>query len=358
MEESIAVQTPGPCASPAPGPAGRRIVLGDRVCLFVDSQMERVYALLARLASSAMPVLVSGETGTGKEHAACALHHWSERREAPLVTVNCAAIPDTLLESELFGFGRGAFTGATTDKPGLLEAADTGTIFLDEIGDLSAAAQAKILRVTETGRFTRLGELAERKVDVRLVAATHRDLDERVRSGSFRQDLYFRLSMAKVTIPPLRDRPGDLQLLMRFFFDEACNALRRPQMAISPAARDALAAYSWPGNVRELENLARFLAATIPGASLQPSHLPPAIVHRPPPPSTREAQPSPGGFRPLADEIADLERRRIVEALAACGGVQTRAAQLLGMPLRTLVTRVRKYGLGRGGRSRDKERLG
>ncbi|TMA22007.1 MAG: sigma-54-dependent Fis family transcriptional regulator [Deltaproteobacteria bacterium] len=194
------------------------------------------------------------QTGSGKENAAYALHHWSPRREQKLLTVNCAALPEQLIESELFGYERGAFSGADRARAGLFEAANGGTLFLDEVGELSAQAQAKLLRAVESKRISRLGSSEEREIDVRLVAATNRSLESEIKTGRFRQDLFFRLSAATVAIPPLRQRPQDLLLLARRFLEQACAALGRPVPAVAPATLRLLTEHAWPGNVRELKN--------------------------------------------------------------------------------------------------------
>ena len=233
---------------------GRDVVLADPAML-------RIYALLRRVAVSDLPVLLTGESGTGKDLAALALHHWSRRASAPLVVLNCAALPDSLVESELFGYEKGAFSGAAQAKPGRLESAQGGTVFLDEVGELTAATQAKLLRVLEAKRITRLGDTRERAVDIRLVAATNRDLEAEVQKGTFRRDLYFRLSAAKVALPPLRERPRELPVLARRFLDEACARLGFPGRQWSAAALRRLSAHAWPGNVRELKNVVEYLAA-------------------------------------------------------------------------------------------------
>ena len=318
--------------------------------------MVRLYELVRRLAASTLSVVVTGETGAGKEHVAHAVHHFSSRRAGPFVTLNCAALPEGLLESELFGHERGAFTGAVAAKPGLLEVARGGTVFLDEVGELPAAAQAKLLRAVETRRVTRVGGLAEHEVDFRLVAATHRDLDAEVAAGRFRRDLLFRLGQAVVVIPPLRDRPRELALLARRFLEAACEAAGRAPMLLSTSALHKLARYPWPGNVRELKNVMEVAAATIPEAALEPWHLPDRITgargEPPAPPAAAAAtvDPAPRTFLPLADELRDLERRRMGEALVATRGNRTRAAELLQMPLRTFLLRIKQHGLTDVGR--------
>jgi DNA-binding NtrC family response regulator len=259
------------------------------------------------------------------------------------------------VESELFGYERGAFSGALASKPGLLETARGGTVLLDEIGDLAASGQAKLLRALETGRITRLGDVRERPIDIRIVAATNRDLEADVAQGRFRQDLLFRLGAAKVVLPPLRDRPREIPLLAQAFLDEAASHYGRKPMSFSIGALHELLARPWKGNVRELRNLARLLVATVPDDVVQTWHLresaapEAARAEAPAAPaapeeSTKEETP-PAAFKPVGEELRDLERRRMEEALEVSGGQQKKAAQLLGMPLRTFTLKMKKYGL-------------
>ena len=339
----------------------RTLDLGDRTVVIADPAMERMYELLERLATSELPVLVTGETGTGKELAARSLHQLSRRNGRPLVSLNCAAIQETLVESELFGHERGAFSGATAAKPGLLETANGGTVFLDEIGELPATLQAKLLRVIETKRVMRLGDVRERTIDIRLVAATNRDLAQDVLAGQFRRDLFFRLSGATLWLPPLRDRPRELPLLANMFLRDACRQQERSAMRLSAAAHARLLTMPWPGNVRELKHLMEYVAATVDAAVVEPDDLI-APLHGTPPPqqdaSPRAETPpiehiddhaprGPAQFRPLAEEIRELEQTRIHAALDAARGNQRVAAQLLAMPLRTFVHKLRHYGLRR-----------
>ncbi len=324
--------------------AALRVRVGERTMVVADPAMLRLIELVRRLAPRDLPVLICGETGVGKENAALALHEWSPRASRPFVALNCAAIHENLVESELFGHERGAFSGAVAAKPGLLESADGGTVFLDEIGELSPTVQAKLLRVLEAKRVARLGEVRERKVDLRLVAATHRDLEAEIRAGRFREDLYFRLAAATLVLPPLRERELEIPILARAFLDEACRAAGRPPIAIAPATLRRLAAHAWPGNVRELKNLMEYVAAVVDGNQLEPQHLPPRMAS--PTASAPPADPPPAAFRSVADEVRALEKRRIAEALEAAGGVQVRAAQLIGMPLRTFVNKMKQHGLG------------
>jgi DNA-binding NtrC family response regulator len=325
----------------------RRIALGDgaRVALVADPAMANAFALLERLAHSTLPVLVLGETGVGKENAAHAVHDFSPRRSGPFISINCAGLPDSLLESELFGYERGAFSGATAPKPGLFEASHGGTVFLDEVGELSLAAQSRLLRVLETKTVTRLGSVKEKRLDLRVVAATHRELAAEVRAGRFREDLFFRLSAAVVHLPPLRERPREIAVLAREFVAEAARAAGREAPSLSVALVAHLVRHPWSGNVRELKNAMEFAVATATGASLEPRHLPPQFHATPAPEPPPEPERPAATFVPLAAEVRELERRRIKEALAAANGVQTRAAELIGMPRRTFLLRLRELRL-------------
>ncbi len=216
--------------------------------------MQVIFKQLGKVAPTDSTVLILGESGTGKELVARALHDQSQRTEAPIVTVNCAAIPESLLESELFGHKKGAFTGADADRTGLIESADGGTLFLDEIGELSHTAQARLLRVLQNGEIRPVGSEKSRLVDIRLISATHRDLKQLVQESQFRSDLYFRLRVMELNLPPLRDRGTDIQELAKFLLDKACRKFNKPPMSLAPDAIKAICKYDWPGNVRELEN--------------------------------------------------------------------------------------------------------
>ncbi|HZF54590.1 MAG TPA: sigma 54-interacting transcriptional regulator [Polyangiaceae bacterium] len=335
----------------------RKLTLGNRLVLIADPAMIQLYELVERLAASDLPILICGETGTGKELVASAIHAWSSRRNRPVIPMNCAALHENLIESELFGHEKGAFTGSITTKPGLLELADGGTILLDEIGELSATAQAKLLRVLETKRVTRLGDVRERDINIRIVAATNRNLEDQVKAGRFRQDLYYRLKGALLWIPPLRDRARELPLLAKAFLEDACARSGRPPMTLAYSAMQALASYAWPGNVRELKNLMEFLAAAVLEREVEEWHIIDRLGGRIqlPTPSVRtleEAAPIPSSdvrrrFRPIDEEVRELERTRMAEALAVAGGNQTRAAELIAMPLRTFVAKLKLYDIPR-----------
>jgi DNA-binding NtrC family response regulator len=319
--------------------------IGDRNVVVADPAMARLYALVERLARVDLPVLITGETGSGKELAARMLHERSPRRDKELVALNCAAIQENLVESELFGYERGAFSGAHATKQGLLEIAHGGTVFLDEIGELPLAIQAKLLRVLETKRLTRVGDVREREINVRLVAATNRNLQDECDAGRFRQDLFFRLSGAMLSVPPLRDRPRELPLLAELFLSEACRVAKHAAIVLAPDALSALAGYRWPGNVRELKNVMEYCAATVAGGVVTAANLAerlgPPVAATPPSPSPA----APRTFVPIGDEIRALEIQRMTQALEAAGGNQTKAAELIGMPLRTFFTKMRQYNL-------------
>lgn len=361
---TVASGVSGGAAEPAP--ALRRLQLGERQVLLADPAMLQLYDLLRRLAASSLPVLVTGETGTGKENAAFAVHHFSRRSDGPFISINCAAIPESLVESELFGHERGAFSGAVAAKPGRLEAASGGTLFLDELGELSGAVQAKLLRVLETGRMLPVGATREREVDLRIVAATNRDLEAEIRAGRFRQDLFFRLCAATVVLPPLRERQREIALLAADFLSHACARAQRPPLRLTDATLQLLLGHGWPGNVRELRNLMDYAAVAVLDDELRPEHLPARVrsperpsaqllpdtasappVAAPPPRSAVEASPLPN----IADEVAALEKKRIAQALDRSDGNQRRAAALIGMPLRTFVSKIEQYGLRPGARS-------
>ncbi|TVQ70151.1 MAG: sigma-54-dependent Fis family transcriptional regulator [Chromatiaceae bacterium] len=235
--------------------------------------MQQICKTLEKVAPTDTTVLIRGESGTGKELVARAIHKKSHRAQAPLISVNCAAIPEGLLESELFGHEKGAFTGAGQTRQGLAEAADGGTLFLDEIGELTPAAQSRLLRVLQDGEIRRVGATGSRKVDLRLLAATHRDLETMVREGSFREDLYYRLKVMEVTLPALRERREDIPRLAEFLLDKACRRLKRGTIRLDPSALEAMQAHAWPGNVRELENAIERAVILADGDCIKPEHL-------------------------------------------------------------------------------------
>jgi len=337
--------------------AAARIRVGEITMVAADLAMRGLLDLVGRLAPTKLPVLIAGETGVGKEVIAQTLHHWSERAAGPLVTINCAAIAPSLFESELFGHARGAFTGAAEEKPGLLEVAEGGTVLLDEIGDCPLDVQAKLLRVLDTHRVCRVGAVTETPVDIRVLAATNRELEECVGRGTFRRDLYYRLNAAMVTIPPLRRRPLDIPLLAQLLLEEACARAGRPTLSITANAMRRLTLHDWPGNVRELRNVMEFCAATLKSPGLDSSDLPTRIAGATAPwlgsrddapgrePPAPERPGGPPAFRNIREELKELERTRMVQALEATGGVQNKAAALIGMPLRTFAARMREYDI-------------
>jgi two-component system response regulator PilR (NtrC family) len=312
-------------------------------CLVGNSQaMQRVYDLVAQIAPTKANVLVMGESGTGKELVARAIHEQSERRERPIVAVNCGAIPENLLESELFGHVKGAFTGAVQNKSGLFEVADTGTLFLDEVGELPPSVQVKLLRAIQEKVIRRVGGTGDRKVDVRLVAATNRRLEEEVAAGRFREDLYYRLNVIPISIPPLRERLEDVPLLVQHFVDKYARELGKEVRGISEEASRLLLGYDFPGNVRELENVIERAVALCPGSIVDVDSLPPTILD----PSPR-SQPSrlPLQGTNLDGLVASFERDLLREALSRTGGIKKKAAQLLGISFRSFRYRFEKLGL-------------
>jgi DNA-binding NtrC family response regulator len=312
--------------------------------LVIDPQMVRLHALLARIAASPITVLVLGETGVGKELVSEAVHHGSARSAGPLVKINCATLPENLLESELFGHERGAFTGADRRKAGYFEVATGGTLFLDEVGEMPLALQAKLLRVLERRTITRVGGTDEISVDVRVVAATNRDLEQEVARGAFRGDLYFRLSGFTVVVPPLRDRSVEILPLATRFVHTFARELGQAVPAISAAAGAALTTYAWPGNVRELKNaIERALVLQTDGV-IEVDHLPDRVRDGAADLGGEVAAPG-GAGRSVRAQVEDVERAAIAEALAACNGNQTHAARQLGLTRRALIYKLEKYGL-------------
>jgi two-component system, NtrC family, response regulator AtoC len=344
----VAPSTAVPCRVDGLDHPYRTLTIGSQRVIVAEPAVARLYELIERLAPVGIPVLITGETGSGKELVANAIHTMSQRAHRPLLSLNCAALHEMLVESELFGHEKGSFSGAIATKAGLIEAASGSTLFLDEIGELAPGIQAKLLRVLESNRVIRVGDVREREVDVRIVAATNRDLEADVVAGRFRRDLFFRLSAATLHMPPLRQRRRELPLLATAFLDEACQHSGRTRMGISEGAMSLLLTHSWPGNVRELKNLMHYLAATVPDEVLLAEHLGEQITRRPATviPANEAATPTDARrFRPIADEVRELEITRIREALEATGGNQTRAAGLLAMPVRTFFEKAKLYGL-------------
>jgi len=285
-----------------------------------------------------MTVLIYGETGTGKELVAKAIHENSPRAAGPLVRVNCAAIPESLLESELFGHEKGAFTGALTRRRGRFEEAHGGTIFLDEVGELPLGAQAKLLRVLQEREFEPLGSSKTVKVDVRIIAATNRDLQKEVESGKFRADLYYRLNAFTIHIPPLRDRGADILLLAEYFISKYSQELQKPVKRMSSAVAEILLNYHWPGNVRELENTIERAVLMSTGNTVEVFHLPPTL-------QPQNITPSEKSFGILKSMVESYERSIIMEALQASSGNISKAARLLQTTRRIIQYKAAKYGL-------------
>jgi DNA-binding NtrC family response regulator len=302
--------------------------------VFESPLMRDLLGELERVAQSDVPVLLVGETGTGKEVLAELVHRWGTRRSKPIVRVNVSALPEGLVESELFGHTKGAFTGADGDRAGRIEEAAGGTLFLDEIGEMPPATQPKLLRVLESGHVARLGAGAETRVDFRLVSATNRDLESAVGAGRFRQDLYYRVAVIVIEVPPLRERPEDIlplaQGVLRTQGDE-------PKI-LSPAAEALLTAHTWPGNIRELRNAMLRAAILAPGDRILPDHLPPNV-------RAAEIRSTPAGS-PSPRSLAEIEREAILAALERCGGNRSQAARDLGISRRKLLYRLKEYGGG------------
>jgi transcriptional regulator with GAF, ATPase, and Fis domain len=319
-----------------------------------SSGLRRVFQQLDRIIESDLPVLVQGESGTGKELIARAIHFNGARKDKAFVSENCAALPDTLLESELFGHARGAFTGAHRAKKGLLEQADGGTLFLDEIGDMSSEMQKKLLRVLQEGEVRAIGSEERVKVDVRIIAASHRNLEQLVREGRFREDLYYRVHVLKVELPPLRERREDIPLLAEALLTRAARETNRPAAILPREVLAALAAYDWPGNVRELENEMRRLAV-LAGDEVRLEHLSPAVLERRPAAAGATSAGATGDVGSIRDAVADLERRSIEAALASCSGNKSRAAKQLGISRFALQRKLDKYGLASPDDSEDSD---
>jgi PAS domain S-box-containing protein len=320
----------------------------------VSPAMQRIFALLPQLAEVDAAVLIEGESGTGKELIARALHELSPRSERAFVEVNCGALPDALLESELFGYVRGAFTDARRDKPGRFQQADGGTLFLDEVGDLSPAFQVKLLRALQEGRVQRLGAVEPEQVDVRVVAATHRDLGELVRLGRFREDLYYRLRVIPLRVPPLRERRDDVLPLVEHHVARLATRTGRPITGIDHTAAEALVRYDFPGNVRELVNLLERAFVLCRGPEIQRGHLPELQPTGRPGPAPRPGSLKPSEHRLLDRSegedpraVADLPEpaRRLVEALNRTGWNRKATAEALGLSRTTLWRRMKDYGL-------------
>jgi DNA-binding NtrC family response regulator len=291
--------------------------------------LKEVWRLIERAAPTDKAILIQGESGSGKELVARAIHRRSQRSDQPLVAINCAALPETLLESELFGHEKGSFTGAVAMKTGFFEVADGGTLFIDEIGEMPGSLQAKLLRVLEDGSMRRIGSVKERRVDVRLLAATNRNMAEEVKAGRFREDLYYRINVMSLHLPPLRERSGDIPLLVRHFLG--------PDWKIEPEAMQALERYRWPGNVRQLINAVERAKILADDQEILVDDLPPEVLAENPAVTAVEA--------PVSDELAALQRAHVLEILNREKGNKARAARALGVNRRSLYRMLEKYGI-------------
>ncbi|MEO0081518.1 MAG: sigma-54-dependent Fis family transcriptional regulator [candidate division WOR-3 bacterium] len=292
-------------------------------------RMQEVFELMNRVVPTDSPVLIWGETGTGKELVARAIHYSGPRRSGPFVPVNCSAIPENLLESELFGHRKGAFTGAVADRKGVFEAASGGTIFLDEVGDLPKSLQPKLLRVLQDGEIRRVGETQPLHVDVRVISATNRDLSRLVAEGNFREDLYYRLNVIPIHLPPLRERPEDVPLLANHFLATGASRLGKQVKGIAPEALEKLVAYSWPGNIRQLENVLE-RALVLCGERVEPGDL-------------MLPEPSPTGPPTASSSMAEIEKQVVLERLKRFGGNRTKTAASLGISRRTLLNKLAEW---------------
>jgi two-component system nitrogen regulation response regulator GlnG len=326
--------------------------------------MQQVFKLIGQVAASDATALITGESGTGKELVARAIYHHSDRSTQPFLAVNCAAIPEQLLESELFGHERGAFTGATTQRIGKFEQCNQGTIFLDEIGDMTPATQTKILRVLQSGTFERVGGNQPIRVDVRVIAATNKPLEAAVAARQFREDLFYRLNVVRIHIPPLRERLDDVPLLVNYFLEKIAREQQRKPKSVAANAIKALEKYHWPGNVRELENAIRRAHVMAKSGAILPGDLPPEISGQggngaPPLPAvagkaaaTDAAALARQLFQwakrdPKLKVIPAVERELIIQALKETGNNQVHAAKLLGITRATLRKRIEKFGIQR-----------
>jgi transcriptional regulator with GAF, ATPase, and Fis domain len=319
----------------------RATAAGDRLIVGTSAALKAVLALCDKVAASNATVLLLGETGTGKEVAARYVHHASDRRDAPFVAINCAALTETLLESELFGHEKGAFTGAVSQKIGRFEMADGGTLFLDEIGEISPSTQVKLLRVLQDQEFVRVGGTRVVACDVRIIAATNRDLKAAIADGRFREDLYYRLNVFPVPVPPLRERRDDIPALADHVIQRSAREFGRPAPRLSVDALAVLTAHRWPGNVRELQNVIERALLLCDGDVIEPIHLPEDIAGR------FGVAPTTGG----AGSLWDYERAMIVKALDDSNWNQSQAARTLGISRDNLRYRVRKYGIEKPKRS-------
>jgi len=307
--------------------------------------MLEVFKMIQTVARTNSTILLMGESGTGKGLVAQAIHFHSLRRERPLVALNCGALPETLLESELFGHMRGAFTGADSNKKGLLEVAEKGTVFLDEIGEMSAVMQVKLLRVLQERRFRRVGGLEELQADIRVIAATNQDLTKAVAEGRFREDLYYRINVIPIALPPLRERREDVPLLAEHFLSKYAEQMGKQIASISQGAMDLLTQHDWPGNIRELENVIERAVALESTPAILPDSLPTVVRGETAKNGSMPVESLPDSGFDLEAHVKEIERGYIAQALERAGGVQVKAAELLGMSFRSFRYYVKKYNL-------------
>ena len=345
LAEAASRQKVGPAPPPAAEEPALRGIIGR------SPSMVELYKLISRVAQVDSSVLITGESGTGKELVARTIHYNSTRAGKSFVAINCGAIPEDLLESELFGHVKGSFTGAIAHKAGLLEVARDGTVFLDEVAEMSPSLQVKLLRVLQDHIFRRVGGTDDIEVDIRVIAATNKEPARLIRTGAFREDLYYRLNVISIEMPPLRERREDIPLLAASFLNLFAARSGRNAMRITPEAMDALLAHTWPGNVRELENVMERAVALAASDEVRAENLPPNLAQRGAPPAVSSLQVPPGGLD-LEKIVAETEQALMRDALEKAGWVQTKAAELLGINFRSFRYRARKYGLDREIRDR------
>jgi two-component system, NtrC family, response regulator AtoC len=327
--------------------AGQQVLGAASILITRSPRMLEILSVLERVASSNIAVLLTGESGTGKDLLARTIHRLSPRSAGPFVDVNCAALSESLLEAELFGHEKGAFTGATSTRPGLAEAADGGTLFLDEVAEMPPALQAKLLRMTEDRTLYRVGGRQRIQVDIRIVAATNRDLPQEIAAGRLREDLYYRLAGVEITVPPLRERAEDVEPLAQHYLRTAVARAGRGPTSLSLAAMTVLQSHRWPGNVRELRNAMERLALLVRGDVVDLEHLTLALPGRLFAEGGGTPAPAPAESSPSEPSLKELERARITHVLNEEDWHHSRAAQRLGMPLRTLYRRIKAYNLAR-----------
>jgi transcriptional regulator with GAF, ATPase, and Fis domain len=335
----------------SPLPKGNIIPIGSPCQSAFDGiigqspSMRKIFGIVEKVAASDTTIMLNGETGTGKGLIARAIHECSPRRAKPLIQINCGATPEGLLESEFFGYRRGAFTGAVADTPGKFEMAHGGTIFLDEIGDMNPDLQVKVLRVLEEGEFERVGGRETIKVDARIIAATHRDLEEEVQKGSFREDLFYRLHVIPILLPALRERKGDIPFLVAHFLEEFARKNGRPVMRVAEDALQRLVAHPWHGNVRELKNLIERVVVLKEGELLSSEDLPESVRRDHEPRERPRGKAGPEEGISFQTAVAEFEKALIRSALERAGWVKNRAADLLQMKRTTLVEKIKRYNL-------------